>query len=95
MKPTKEILDQIAQEYKGTTGGPEGETIIVDASADKKDGFVTVWSNKADATKIIERCRDSIISIRKDSNGVLLKIERCAFRGPVCAFRKCKPKKVR
>lgn len=87
-KPT---LTEIAQYYKGKGGGPEGESHIIDANADKKEGFVYVYSTKADATKIIERCGDAIIDYDfLDSRGVQLKIDRKAFRGIHCAFRNVK-----
>ena len=50
----KPSLDEIAEYFKGKGGGPEGESHIVDANADKKEGFVWVYSTKADAAKIID-----------------------------------------
>ena len=87
----KPSLKEIAEFYKGKGGGPEGESHIVDANADKKEGFVYVYSTKADATKIIERCGDAILEYSfLDSRGVQLKIDRKAFRGIHCAFRNVK-----
>ena len=86
-KPT---LDEIQAHFKGKGGGPEGETDIIDANADKKDGFVWVYSNKADAAKIIERCKENIIDYNFLGSGVQLQIDRKAFRGIHCAFRKTK-----
>ena len=57
-KPT---LKEIASYYKGKGGGPEGESHVIDANADKKEGFVWVYSTKADAAKIIDRCGDAIL----------------------------------
>ena len=87
-KPT---LKEIAAYYKGKGGGPEGESHVIDANADKKEGFVWVYSTKADATKIIERCGDAILDYSfLDAQGVQLKIDRKAFRGIHCAFRNVK-----
>lgn len=87
-KPT---LKEIASYYKGKGGGPEGESHIIDANADKKEGFVWVYSTKADAAKIIERCGDAILDYSfLDAQGVQLKIDRKAFRGIHCAFRNVK-----
>jgi len=87
-KPT---LNDIKKHFKGKGGGPEGESHVIDANADKKEGFVWVYSSKADAAKIIERCEDSILDYNfLDKRGVQLKINRKAFRGIHCAFRKIK-----
>jgi len=87
-KPT---LKEIAAYYKGKGGGPEGESHIIDANADKKEGFVWVYSTKADAAKIIQRCGDAILDYSfLDAQGVQLKIDRRAFRGIHCAFRNVK-----
>ncbi len=87
----KPSLDEIAEYFKGKGGGPEGESHIVDANADKKEGFVWVYSTKSDATKIIERCGDAILDYGfLDGQGVQLKIDRKAFRGIHCAFRNVK-----
>ena len=87
-KPT---LEEISKHFKGKGGGPEGESHIIDANADKKEGFVWVYSTKHDAAKIIDRCKESILDYSfLDSRGVQLKIDRKAFRGIQCAFRKVK-----
>ena len=87
-KPT---LKETATYYKGKGGGPEGESHIIDANADKKEGFVWVYSTKADAAKIIDRCGDAILDYSfLDAQGVQLKIDRKAFRGIHCAFRNVK-----
>ena len=84
-------LDEIKSHFKGKGGGPEGESHVIDANADKKEGFVWVYSTKADATKIIERCGDAILDYSfLDKRGVQLKIARKAFRGIHCAFRNVK-----
>ena len=88
-KPT---LKEIASHFKGKGGGPESESHIVDCNADKKDGFVWVYSNKADATKIIDRCGPAILDYRFLDSGVQLQIDRKAFRGIHCAFRNIKEK---
>ena len=87
-KPT---LKQIKDHFKGKGGGPEGETHVIDANADKKEGFVWVYSSKSDAAKIVERCEKSILEYNfLDSHGIQFKIYRKAFRGVHCAFRKIK-----
>ena len=57
---------------------------------DKKEDFVYVWSDKADVTKIIDRCRNSIIDYSVLGTGIQFKIKREAFRGIHCAFRRIK-----
>ena len=87
-KPT---LEEIKAHFKGKAGGPESESHIIDSNADKKDGFVWVYSTNKDAAKIIERCGDAIIDFDfLDARGVSLKIDRKAFRGIHCAFRNVK-----
>lgn len=86
-KPT---LDELVALFKGKGGGPEGETVLVDNNEDKKDGFITVWSDTASAAKIIQRCKKDIIDYNYESDGVMLKIDRRAYRGSWCAFRSTK-----
>ena len=88
-KPT---LKEIAAHFKGKGGGPESESHILDCNADKKQGSVWVYSNKADATKIIERCGPAILDYRFLDSGIQLQIDRKAFRGIHCAFRNIKEK---
>ena len=90
LKSEKPRLNEIAKYFKGKGGGPEGESHIIDANADKKEGFVWFYSNKSDAAKVIERCKENIIECRFLDSGVQLKIARKAFRGMHCAFRKTK-----
>jgi hypothetical protein len=88
---SKPTLDEVKAYFKGKGGGPEGESHIIDANADKKEGFVWVYSTKSDATKIIDRCGDAILDYSfLDGQGVQLKIARKAFRGIHCAFRNVK-----
>ncbi len=88
---SKPTLEEVKAYFKGKGGGPEGESHIIDANADKKEGFVWVYSTKSDATKIIERCGDAILDYGfLDGQGVQLKIDRKAFRGIHCAFRNVK-----
>jgi|TARA_R110002020_G_scaffold72542_1_gene186617 hypothetical protein len=88
---TKPSLEEVAKHFKGLGGGPEGESHVIDANSDKKEGFVYVYSTKADAAKIIDRCGDAIVDYSfLDSRGVQLKIDRKAFRGIHCAFRNVK-----
>mgnify|MGYP001387429574 FL=1 len=78
---SKPSLEEVKAYFKGKGGGPEGESHIIDANADKKEGFVWVYSTKSDATKIIERCGDAILDYGfLDGQGVQLKIDRKAFR---------------
>ena len=88
---SKPSLDEVKAYFKGKGGGPEGESHIIDANADKKEGFVWVYSTKSDATKIIDRCGTAILDYSfLDGQGVQLKIARKAFRGIHCAFRNVK-----
>jgi hypothetical protein len=88
---SKPTLEEVKAYFKGKGGGPEGESHIIDANADKKEGFVWVYSTKSDATKIIERCGDAILDYGfLDGQGLQLKIDRKAFRGIHCAFRNVK-----
>jgi len=87
----KPSLDEVRNHFKGKGGGPEGESHIIDANADKKEGFVYVYSTKTDAAKIIDRCGAAVLDYSfLDKQGVQLKIDRRAFRGIHCAFRNVK-----
>jgi hypothetical protein len=83
-------LDELRVLFKGKGGGPESESHVLDSNMDKKDDFVYVWSDKADVTKIIDRCRNSIIDYSVLGTGIQFKIKREAFRGIHCAFRRIK-----
>ncbi len=83
MNPKK--LQEIAERWKGKSGGPEAETTIADSKLDKD--CVHVWSCTSDVTKIIDRCGNAILKIREDNNGVAFEIHRSAFRGAPYAFK--------
>lgn len=83
---TKMSLEELAKSFKGT-GGSEKETVLVDCYADRGDGYVTVWSNKSDVSKIVKRCEKSIIDYEIRGDGILFYIDRKSFRGVVSAFK--------
>ena len=83
-------VDQVIKEFKGKGGNDEAECVLIDNNADKKDGYVSVWGCNHNIAKVAERCRNSIISIRGNRDGVSIDIKREAFRGVVCAFRRIK-----
>ena len=78
-------LQEIAERWKGKSGGPEAETTIADSKLDKD--CVHVWSCTSDVTKIIDRCGSAILKIREDNDGVAFEIHRSAFRGAPYAFK--------
>ena len=78
-------LQEIAERWKGKSGGPEAETTIADSKLDKD--CVHVWSCTSDVTKIIDRCGNAIRNIREDNDGVAFEIHRSAFRGAPYAFK--------
>ena len=91
MKVTVEEIDRIIKKYKNKKGDFESETILIDNNGDRKeDNTVSVWGCTADISKIAQRCRHAIVSIRDDDDGCSLKIDRRAFRGAVYAFRNVK-----
>lgn len=81
-------LDDVIKQFKGKGGDPEAESILNDSNSDKKEGYVSFWSNKSDAAKVIERCKNSIINCEVIGDGVQLTIDRKAFRGLVYCFRR-------
>mgnify|MGYP001582756570 CR=1 FL=1 len=85
-------FEEIANLFRGKGGNEEAESLINDCNSDKKDGYVTVWSNKSDAAKIIDRCKNDIQEIIPQGDGVQIVINRRAFRGIACAFRSNKTK---
>lgn len=90
METKKPTLEEIATIFRGKGGGLEAESIINDSNFEKKEGYVSVWSNKADAAKIIDRCKKGIKVYSLVGDGVQLTIDRKYFRGLVCAFRNVK-----
>lgn len=83
-----ETLDEVQKHFKGKGGtNPESESILVDNGADKAEGFVTLWSNRAEAAKIIERCGSMVTKFNATEDGVSLVIDRKAFRGLQYAFK--------
>jgi len=90
LTPEQPKLSEVREHFKGKNGGVEGESHLIDANCDKKDGFVWVYSNKSDAAKIIERCEGAIKEYTFLDSGVQMQIDRKAFRGITYAFRKVK-----
>ena len=87
----KHTLSELKTMFKGKGGGPEGESHVVDCNADKEEGYVSFYSTKADVAKVIDRCEGSIIDYELlGDSGVQFKIDRKAFRGLHCAFRRVK-----
>jgi len=87
----KVTVDDIIKKYKNKKGDIESETILIDNNADRKEtNTVSVWGCTADIANIAARCRDQIVSIRDDSDGCSLEINRKAFRGVLYAFRNVK-----
>ncbi len=87
----KVTVDDIIKKYKNKKGDDEAETILIDNNHDRKNtNTVSVWGCTADIANIAARCRDQIISIRDDSDGCALEIDRRAFRGVLYAFRNVK-----
>ena len=78
-------LKQIAERWKGKSGGPEAETTIADSKLDKS--CVHVWSCTSDVAKIIDRCGTAIKRITEDEEVVSFEIDRSAFRGAPYAFK--------
>ncbi|SRR3990167_8766954 len=85
-------IQQLKDHFKGKGGDGEAESILNDSNMDKKKGTVSVWSNKVDAFKILERCSNSVISFQIIGDGIQMEIDRKAFRGIHCAFRNVKAK---
>jgi hypothetical protein len=87
----KVTVDDIIKKYKNKKGDDEAETILVDNNHDRKNtNTVSIWGCTSDISKIAQRCRKHIVSIRDDQNGCALEIDRAAFRGVVYAFKVCK-----
>mgnify|MGYP003140264327 FL=1 len=85
-----EQIDKIIEKFKGKGGDEEAECILVDNNMDRKEAFVSVWGCNHNIAKIADRCRNDIIEIDENCDGVSFKIHRRAFRGVVYAFRKTK-----
>jgi hypothetical protein len=90
LRESQPTLAEVKQHFKGKGGGPEAESHIIDANADRKEDFVWFYSNKSDASKVIERCENDILGYSFLDSGIQLKIARKAFRGLEYAFRKNK-----
>ena len=81
-------VDDIIKKYKNKKGDIESETILIDNNADRKyNNTVSIWGCSSDISKIANRCRNHIVSIRDDADGCSLEIDRKAFRGVLYAFR--------
>ncbi len=70
-------LKQIAERWKGKSGGPEAETTVSDSKMDKN--YVHVWSCTADVTKIIQRCGSAIKNVRETVMVSILKYTALPF----------------
>jgi hypothetical protein len=79
--------ESVIECFGGKGGHPESESILIDSNLDKKDGYVTFWSDNATAAKIAKRSKKYIKEIRNCKDGVQLKIDRKAFRGIEYCFK--------
>lgn len=80
-------LQEIKNRFAGK-GGIESESVLCDNNFDRDEGVVSFWSNKGDLAKVIDRCGSMIKRISPVGNGFQLFIDRKAFRGIHCAFKK-------
>ena len=84
-------LEEVKAAFKGKGGlNPESENILVDSGADKAEGFLTVWGNRAEIAKIIDRCGRLVTKFDATEDGAHLTIDRKAFRGLEYCFKKVK-----
>ena len=83
-------VDEVIRHFKGKGGDDEAECILIDNNSERKDGWVSVWGCNHNIAKVAERCRNSIIKIDGNLDGVTIHIDRKAFRGVVYAFRRIK-----
>lgn len=84
----KKTLKEVREQYHGKGGDSESESILVAANADKRDGFVTIWSDNNDISKILDRCSTMVLEYTEQGGGYAIKIDRKAFRGLSFAFKK-------
>lgn len=88
MNKSTKTLKQVRELYHGKSGDIESESILVDANADKKDGFITIWSDNNDIAKILDRCSSMVLEYKEQGGGYSIKINRKAFRGLSYAFKR-------
>jgi hypothetical protein len=84
----KQTIKELREQFSGKGGDQESESILVDANADKKEGFLTVWSDNATIAKILDRCGSLVLDYHKQGGGYSLKIDRRAFRGLAYSFKR-------
>ena len=79
-------LESLAKYFSGKGGSfDEGESHVVDANSLET---ISVFTNRSDLPKIVKRCGNKIRSWRgTEENGVMLEVERSAFRGISYAFK--------
>jgi len=86
-----QTLEEVKSAFKGKGGtNIESENILVDSGADKAEGFLTVWGNRAEITKIIDRCGKMVTKFDATEEGAFLTIDRKAFRGLEYCFKRVK-----
>jgi len=83
----KKIYDKIMREFKGKSGGPEAESILIDNNEERKSGLIDVYAHGKNAARITERCWPAITAVKFEGEAVTLTIKRSAFRGLHTAFK--------
>jgi hypothetical protein len=83
----KKIYNKIMREFKGKSGGPEAESILVDNNEERKSGLIEVYVHGKNAAKIAERCWPAITAVKFEGEAVTFTIKRTAFRGVHTAFK--------
>ena len=90
----KKIYNKIMREFKGKSGGPEAESILVDNNEERKSGLIEVYVHGKNAAKIAERCWPAVTAVKFEGEAVVLTIKavtftikRSAFRGVHTAFK--------
>lgn len=88
MENNKKTIKEVRDQYFGKSGDIESESILIDNNADKQEGHISIWSNKNDIAKILDRCGSMVIDYKEQGGGYSIKISRKAFRGVSYAFKK-------
>lgn len=80
------LLDLIEQ-YKGTGGDADAESVIIANKRDITDGYVRVSSSNKDVAHIAKRLSNHILEVTETKGQVQFLIDKKYFRGIKYAFK--------
>jgi len=86
-KEFSKTLEDVEKRFFHSGGDEQSETILNWNKQDFKEGYVGIWTNNKDASKLIKRSKQYILEIIDYGYAVDFKMDKKGFRSAISAFK--------